>query len=161
MSSEITIHKLSAAGEEIIVYTGEVLERDGDSVKVRAVFNHKGSRFGTLEIERGDVFIESYFENRWYNIFEVRDGESGRLKGWYCNIVRPAVIEDQEVRQEDLALDFVVDPEGVPYVFDREEFEELSLSAEEREQAQAALQELQQLLEERKGPFRRLRKERP
>lgn len=161
MSSEITIHKLSAAGEEIIVYTGEVLERDGDSVKVRAVFNHKGSRFGTLEIERGDVFIESYFENRWYNIFEVRDGESGRLKGWYCNIVRPAVIEDQEVRQEDLALDFVVDPEGVPNVFDREEFEELSLSAEEREQAQAALQELQQLLEERKGPFRRLRKERP
>lgn len=161
MSSEITIRKLSAAGEEIIAYTGEVLEREADSIKVRAVFDHEGSRYGTLEIERGDVFIEGYFENRWYNIFEVRDGTSDRLKGWYCNIARPAVIEDQEVLQEDLALDFVVDPEGVSYVFDREEFEVLPLSAEDREQAQHALKELQELLEERKGPFQWLIKGRP
>lgn len=161
MSPEITIRKLSAAGEQVIAYRGEVLERGANSIVVRAVLDHEGGRFGTLELERGDVFLETYFENRWYNIFEVWDERSQHLKGWYFNIARPAVIEDQEIRQEDLALDFVVDPQGRSYVFDRDEFEELPLTDQDKDRAEATLRELQSLLEARKGPFLRLRKGRP
>lgn len=161
MRRKILIRKLSANGDELVSYQGEVIERGPDSITIKAIFARDGARFGTLEIERGDQFIETFYEDRWYNVFEIRDGKSNRLKGWYCNIARPARIEDNELRQEDLALDFAVDPVGRAYVFDRAEFEELHLSGEEREQALSALAELQEQLRYRRGPFQPITDGRP
>lgn len=153
MTETILIHKLSAEGEEVISYAGVMLKRLPGALTLRAVLEHDGGRFGPLELQRGDVMIETYYQDRWYNIFEVHDGSSGRLKGWYCNIARPPLIEAGQINQEDLALDFVVDPEGVGYVFDREEFEELDLTDSERRQAEGALRELESLLADQNGPF--------
>ena len=44
-------------------------------------------------LRRGDRFIETYYTDRWYNIFEIHAREDDRLKGWYCNIAKPAVME--------------------------------------------------------------------
>jgi hypothetical protein len=61
-------------------------------------------------VRPGDHFYEHYYSERWYNIFEVRSAE-GVLKGWYCNITRPARFEAKLVTSEDLELDLFVAPD--------------------------------------------------
>ncbi len=60
---------------------------------------------------------------------------------------------------EDLALDLWVAPDGEMLVLDEDEFAALSLSPTEREAAQAALAELQAMVERRMGPFDKIIKE--
>jgi PncC family amidohydrolase len=95
-------------------------------------------------LEPGDRWIETYFADRWYNVFEIY-GADGRLKGWYCNVTRPADISATEVCAEDLALDLWVDSHGRTTVLDEEEFTALPLSADERTAALAALEKLQEM----------------
>lgn len=82
----------------------------------------------------------TFYADRRYNAFEVHAAD-GRLKGWYCNITRPARIADTEVSAEDLALDLWVDPQRRVTVLDEEEFAALDLSPVERTAALAALRE--------------------
>jgi hypothetical protein len=110
---------------------------------------------GYVVLEPGDRWTEHFYADRWYNIFEIRAGD-GRLKGWYCNVTRPARIDDDEVSAEDLALDLWVAPDGETLVLDEDEFAALSLSPSEREAAQNALAELQAMVAQRTIPFDRI-----
>ncbi|MBI3360563.1 MAG: DUF402 domain-containing protein, partial [Chloroflexi bacterium] len=102
----ITIHKLNLAGEEVFAYSGEVVSRTPTSVVVEAYFT-RNDRFdlGYTVFERGDRFVEYFFTDRWYNIFDVHAAGTDELRGWYCNVTRPAVCTDGSVRAVDLALD--------------------------------------------------------
>jgi protein associated with RNAse G/E len=100
----------------------------------------------------GDRFIEYYYTDRWYNIFAVRDGVNGEIKGWYCNIGKPAVIEDRAVSYVDLALDLWVSADGKQTVLDEDEFEALELNEELRAGALNGLEELKQLFLNEKPP---------
>ena len=102
-------------------------------------------------IMEGRIGIEDPLD-RWYNIFEIRASD-GALKGWYCNITRPAHIGPDEVKAEDLALDLWVAPGGDMQVLDEDEFAALSLSPVERETARKALAELQARVARRVPPF--------
>ncbi|HKY53652.1 MAG TPA: DUF402 domain-containing protein, partial [Anaerolineales bacterium] len=64
------------------------------------------------------------------------------LKGWYCNIGMPAVIEDGVVSYVDLALDLWVSNNGNQAVLDEDEFNSLTLSKEVRARALKGLEEL-------------------
>ncbi len=87
---------------------------------------------GTI-IRTGDRFIETYFTERWYNVFEIHDREDDRLKGWYCNIGRPAVMESENtISYVDLALDLWVAPDGSQTVLDEDEFDALDLDAKHK-----------------------------
>jgi predicted RNA-binding protein associated with RNAse of E/G family len=92
---------------------------------------------------KNDRFVEMYYSDRWYNIFEIHDREDDHLKGWYCNIGYPAEIEKQHVSYRDLALDLLVFPDGRQLVLDEDEFESLGLEPEVSQQAWHALEELQ------------------
>jgi protein associated with RNAse G/E len=86
-------------------------------------------------------------------VFAVYAVGSGALRGWYCNITRPAVIEAERVSAVDLALDLWVTPDGSSVVLDEAEFAALGLAPAESEAARAALAELQSLARRREGPF--------
>jgi protein associated with RNAse G/E len=75
------------------------------------------------------------------------------LKGWYCNIARPARIERGDLFADDLALDLVVDRLGRWVLLDQDEFDELELSEEDRGRAMRALEELQHLVATAAAPF--------
>jgi predicted RNA-binding protein associated with RNAse of E/G family len=107
---------------------------------------------GFVLLEPDDRWTEYFFADRWYNIFEIRAGD-GSLKGWYCNITRPARIGPDEVTAEDLALDLWVTRGGDMQVLDEEEFAALSLSSAERETARKALADLQDRVTRRDPPF--------
>lgn len=143
MKTEIAIVKCDHLGQEVIRYPGQVLERQDDRVVVEARFRPEPVQVGSLLLEPGDRFIETYFPGRWYNIYTIYAGESETLKGWYCNVSYPPEIGPDLIRYRDLALDLVVTPDGHQQVLDEDEFQALALSAADRASALAALGELQ------------------
>jgi predicted RNA-binding protein associated with RNAse of E/G family len=143
--SIITIVKLNIARQETFRYTGQVLERIPDGVVVEAFFNRPDLAFHGLVMGQGDRFVEIYFSQRWYNLFEMHDRQDDHLKGWYCNVTLPAEISTHQVAYVDLALDLLVFPGGKQLVLDEDEFNGLELDTSTRIQALAALHELQEL----------------
>ena len=143
MSDEAyTVYKLDHAGREVWQYPARVLERGGDFVRLEAFFNRADMELGYTVFKRGDRFIETFYDDRWYNVFAVYDRDDYTLKGWYCNVSRPAQITATAVRCDDLALDLWAAPDATPLVLDEEEFAALPLTDDDRAQALAALQTL-------------------
>ncbi|MCJ7512380.1 MAG: DUF402 domain-containing protein [Anaerolineales bacterium] len=147
------VHKLDAAGREVWHYPGEVLEASASHIVLLAFFDREDTAFNGMQLRRGDRFVETYYNDRWYNIFAIHDVETAAFKGWYCNFARPATIDSHSLTCEDLALDLLVFPDGRMAVLDLEEFEALQIPAAERQRALQALDELQALARQRQGPF--------
>jgi protein associated with RNAse G/E len=143
--SLITVIKRNHQGEEVFRYSGRVIQRDKCQIVLEAFFTHTEMRVNDLTLRKGDRFIEIFYSDRWYNIFEIHDREDDHLKGWYCNIGYPAVIEDEVISYIDLALDLLVLPGGRQNVLDTEEFTQLALPEASRQAAWEALAELQAL----------------
>jgi hypothetical protein len=139
---EFTVYKLDHAGNPVWEYPATVLERHPSYVRLEAFFNRDDIELGYALFKRGDRFVEYFYSDRWYNIFAIHDRDDGRLKGWYCNICRPAQISETAVFCEDLALDLWIPPTGPLHVLDEDEFQALPLSAAEREAGEAAVQQL-------------------
>ncbi len=153
MRSQVTIHKLDQQGIEVWRYSGRILERSDHSISLEAHFSCSPVVVSRLRIDPGDRSVEVFYNNRWYNIFEIHDRQHDRLKGWYCNITRPARIEANDIYSEDLALDLIVHPDGKWDIVDEEEYAALELSAYERQKVDQALSELKILVKQRRGPF--------
>ncbi|MFJ9149727.1 DUF402 domain-containing protein [Streptomyces sp. NPDC102270] len=137
---------LLKAGRTKIRYEAELLTDDGTRVTVRAPWAGEGVRdFGFVRFEPGDVFTEHYWRDRWYAVKEVRTA-SGTLKGWYCDITRPATLKGAELVVEDLDLDLWVSADGTQVLrLDEDEFEESGLRERDAEAASAALAALDEL----------------
>jgi protein associated with RNAse G/E len=151
--SKITVIKLNLEGHETWRYQGVILERGENYILLEARFNWKQDvEFRGIKLKIGDRFVEIFYANRWYNIFEIHDRHDDRLKGWYCNIGMPATISEDTVSYRDFALDMIVLPDGSQTVVDEDEFAALALSPTQREGAQNALKELQGMFLEGKIP---------
>ncbi|MFI5632747.1 DUF402 domain-containing protein [Streptomyces sp. NPDC051664] len=137
---------LVKAGRTKIRYPADVVRDDGTRVTVTAPWAAPGVRdFGFVRFEPGDVFTEHYWRDRWFAVKEVRTG-GGTLKGWYCDITRPAVLRDGELLVEDLDLDLWVSADGSSVLrLDEDEFEESGLAARDPAAADAARQALDEL----------------
>lgn len=141
---QMTVIKRNPQGEETWRYTGVLLRRGPGEVVLEALFNRDDLPFQGILLKRGDRFVETYYIQRWYNVFEIHDRDNGELKGWYCNITKPAVLEAGDViSYVDLALDLWVAADRQQVVLDEDEFAALELDAETQAQARAALAELQ------------------
>lgn len=149
---QVTVRKLNHAGEEVISYPGEVLERREDAVVLRTSWDREPRDLGFVVLEPDDRWTEIFYSDRWYNVFEIRSS-GGRLKGWYCNVTRPARITEDEIAAEDLALDLWIDSDGEMDVLDEDEFAELPLSPQTRRRAKQALTELRVRAEQGFPPF--------
>lgn len=143
--AELTV-VLVKAGKTKISYPAALLADNGTRVTVRAPWASPRVRdFGFVRFEPGDVLTEHYWRDAWFAVKEVRDG-AGELKGWYCDVTRPAVLRGGELVVEDLDLDLWVpaDRSGVLRL-DEDEFEESGLAGRDPEAAGAAVAALDEL----------------
>lgn len=147
----ITVLKLDHAGRETYRYSGRLVKREAHRLVLEAFFDREDTSLHGLILRTGDRFLETYFDDRWYNVFEIYDCSDGRLKGWYCNVGCPAEFHDASVSYRDLALDVLVFPDGRQVILDEEEFARLPLTPEMRLAARAALAELQEVFRKRPG----------
>ena len=153
MTDQVIVRKLDADGNEVIRYPGRIIRQTEEMLLLEATFEMEDIEFPGLTFRRGDRFLESHFRDRWYNVLAIHDVDSDQLKGWYCNLVRPASIEDGQVSAEDLALDLVVQLDGTWHVLDEDEFAHLELNAYDRAKVEAALEDLKRHAEALDGPL--------
>ncbi len=143
----ILVLKCNLDGEETWRYEGQVLVEMPERVLLEARFNRPDLPFHGIVLRENDRFVELYFSDRWYNIFEVHDREDDRIKCWYCNVCKPAVFADGLISYVDLALDLLVYPDGRMLVLDEDEFAALKLDDATNENARKGLEELQRLFD--------------
>jgi predicted RNA-binding protein associated with RNAse of E/G family len=141
----ITVHLLKPRRQKTVTYEGVLLMAEPGHLLVHARWQRAAMDLGYVVFAPGDHFFEHYYTERWYNIFEVRSA-AGELKGWYCNITRPAHVVDGAVTSEDLELDLFVAPDRQRLLrLDQEEFDALALDVTEPEAHAAALRALAEL----------------
>jgi hypothetical protein len=141
---------LTKAGRLKIRYPAELLSDDGTHLVVRAAWARDTVKdFGFVQFAPGDVFVEHYWRDRWYAVKEVRSGD-GTLKGWYCDVARPAVVHADgtavTVEVEDLDLDLWRSADGSSVLrLDEDEFAESGLGVRDPEAAAEASRTLDAL----------------
>lgn len=137
---------LTKAGRTKIRYPAELVADTGTRITVRAPWAAPSVRdFGFVRFEPGDVFTEHFWRDRWYAVKEVRTGE-GVLKGWYCDVTRPASMAGGVILVEDLDLDLWVSADGGSVLrLDEDEFAESGLADTDPEAAAQAVRALDAL----------------
>lgn len=150
---EIIVYKLNPKGAVDWSYKGVSLQRTPHLMIIEARFNRDDHDSGYVVWRRNDRFVEYFFDDRWFNIFEVHDVSDDHLKGWYCNITRPAQLAEHEIRNVDLALDVWIHPDGRTLTLDEDEFAELDIDEQTREAARAGLNALLAMIDAREKPF--------
>ncbi|MFD5571363.1 DUF402 domain-containing protein [Streptomyces cadmiisoli] len=137
---------LVKGGRTKIRYPAELLGDDGVRISVRAPWAGDAARdFGFVRFESGDVFTEHYWRDRWYSVKEVRDAR-GVLKGWYCDVTRPAELSGTRLVVEDLDLDLWRSADGTDVRrLDEDEFALSGLPERDPAAAAAAVAALDEL----------------
>lgn len=133
----VRVKKLRPDGSLDYQWTGTVLRCDEFGIVLRAEFNVDLVEREWATFRRGDIFVEFYYWDRWYNVFQVSQPD-GALKGWYANVGLPARLDPDagELSYVDLALDVWAGPDGHFVVLDQDEFD--ALIREHVELAEAA-----------------------
>jgi protein associated with RNAse G/E len=149
--TEVSVVKYDYDGKEVYRYQGKLRSGANGEFVVEAPFAMQRETIHGIQMKMGDLFVETYYANRWYNIYEVHDVDDGSIKFWYCNVAFPAQLKDGELSFRDLALDLFVYPDGRQEVLDEDEFEAMILPPEERKQALEGLAQLQEVFKQRFG----------
>ena len=152
----ITVQLLKPHKDTIITYSGELLHCSGGHAVVRARWERDRLDLGFVTFEPGDEFLEHFYTDRWYNVFRVRSA-TGTLKGWYCNLTRPAELTHATLSSEDLELDVFVTADRQSIIrLDEEDFERLNLDRSDPaafRAVMAALHDLEALARRGAPPF--------
>lgn len=145
VGERVPVIKRNILGEETWRYEGLLIERGQNCFVLEAYFDRQDMQVEGLLLRKGDRFVETYYEDRWYNVFEVHACEDDRIRGWYCNISCPVKVEGCALSYIDLALDLLVFPDGSQTILDQDEFESLQIPPEARQRALDGLHELKNL----------------
>jgi len=152
----ITVDLVKPGKGTTITYQGELLHEAPGEMLILALWDRPALDLGYVIFETGDRFYEHYYSERWYNVFEIHSA-AGRLKGWYCNVTRPARIDDRSITSEDLELDLFVSPDRATIKrLDEDEFEARGFAQSDPATyaaALAALDELERLARAGATPF--------
>lgn len=145
MPENMTIIKNNHLSKEVWRYPGRLLAQSEKGLLFEAFFNRSDLDFNGVLLKEKDRFLELYLFEKFFNIYQIYDRDSGLLKAWYCNVTRPIQVLDDHISYDDLALDLLVFPDGRQLVLDEDEFADLALPENLSNQALAGLRELQAL----------------
>jgi len=145
MTDMIVVIKKNPKLEEVWRYEGKIVSKQKNEIKIEARFNRDDLPYYGIVLKRNDIFLETFFSDKWYNIFEIYDRDDHQLKGRYCNVCHPAVFDHNTITYIDLAIDLFVLTDGTQFVLDLDEFEDLNLDNQTKKEALKALEQLKKL----------------
>jgi protein associated with RNAse G/E len=152
--SPVHVRKLRPDGSQAYAWDGSVLRCDEQGIVLQAEFNVPLRELGYVTLRQGDVFVEFYYWDRWFNVFQVSQPD-GTLKGWYANLGRPAELDAATgvLSYVDLALDVWANPDNSHVVLDEDELDELLAAFPElRDGAERGRGQLLELVEKHQLP---------
>jgi protein associated with RNAse G/E len=139
----LTVFKQDHIGEPVFSWKGELLAESPTSRLVIARFSGADAvPVDKVTFCKGDLMLERYYTDRWYNLFEVHQGTSDQVKCWYINLSYPARFSVESITWQDLALDLVVYPNGEYKMLDEDEFDDLSIEPELRDRCLVTVREI-------------------
>ena len=124
------VEKIFPDGSLSFAWQAQLIQAEGNFKQVSASFNGKPGQLGRVTLATGDRFVETYYSDRWYNVFEIYSPDDPHPKVWYFNITKPACFEPHLIRWVDLALDVLIFPEGDVALLDLDEFGALNIDFE-------------------------------
>jgi hypothetical protein len=65
------IHKCDHHGQPRVSYDGELIAYYGPRITLHARWTLPARTLPYVTLEPGDVFIETFYTDRWYNVFEI------------------------------------------------------------------------------------------
>jgi predicted RNA-binding protein associated with RNAse of E/G family len=140
------IRKILPGGRIKIAYEGTLREITEEYISIDTGWSREPLDLGYVMFDPDDRWIETFFFDRWYNIFRISSKE-GDLKGFYINITKPPVVGENTIDWEDLAIDLWVRPDGSYIILDVDEFEDLDIDNETREEALKVLSKLKDMIQ--------------
>jgi protein associated with RNAse G/E len=153
---QITVRLFKPLKDKIVTYEAALIEQNATELVLHARWWYKRIEAEYVVFEPGDHLYEYFYTDRWYNVYRLCT-EQKELKGWYCNITRPARFDGHVLESEDLELDVFVSPDRATIlVMDEDEYAERGLEHSDpfaHQQAYAALAEVQRLAREGAYPF--------
>jgi len=150
------IEKCTPVGTVTVVYTGEIVSTLPNGIILKAQWERSDRDLGYTTFATGDRFTEYFYTDQHFNIMQVEAIATGALRGWYCNIAKPANIIGETVSYIDLYLDIWVHANGDIVILDEDEFADATdLTDEDRLVAQQGLAEVIRWAAEGLEPFQR------
>ncbi len=123
---------------------------------VRAQWTRPAVNLGYMQFAPGDILDEHFYADQWYCIFAVFSADE-QLRGWYCNVTKPAVISPSTITSIDLELDLFVAPDRIATLrLDIDEFEAQSYRDHDMQTydaGYAALAQLEHMARKHLPPF--------
>lgn len=152
------VHLIKPARRTTVSYVSTPLHVSPTYALVRALWTRPAVDLGYMQFAPGDILEEHFYTDAWYNIFAIFQAD-GVLRGWYCNVTRPARITHHAIHSWDLELDLFVSPNRQRCVrLDIDEFEAQDYQTRDPAAYQAgwqALTHLEALAQAGVAPFDR------
>ena len=152
----ITVRAYKYDGSEHRTWSARVLRREGSLLVLEGTFDEEIRHDVIGTIRPGTLSLEYYWLDRWYNVFRFAQ-PGGALRNYYCNINSPPAFAGQALSYVDLDIDVLVEPDFSYRILDLDDFERNSsvynYSAQTKESAKRALDEVVGLIEARAFPF--------
>ena len=101
------VHLIKPLKRTTVSYVTRPLMLAPTEVVVRAQWTRPAIDLGYTQIAPGDMLDEYFYADEWFNVFTWFT-KNGRLRGWYCNVTRPAIIRAGSITSVDLELDLFV-----------------------------------------------------
>lgn len=153
---QITVRVLKHDGREHRRWSAHISQCTDSLIVLEAEFEDNVTHDLLGNIPQGTRTIEYYWLDRWYNVFRFLK-DDGKTRLYYCNINTPPRFEDGALNYIDLDIDILVRPDFSYTILDLEEFDlnakRYGYSKEEKEQTQAAVDELISMIANRQFPF--------
>lgn len=83
IDDEVSVVKQNHLGEEKWRYKGRVVSINENEIQIEAFFDIQKMEIAGILVNYGDRFLETYYTNRWYNIYEIYAREDGSFLGCY------------------------------------------------------------------------------
>lgn len=148
---QVTLLKFDGTVRE--TYHATLSLHDEKRIELRAKANKK-LEINNFTINPGDEIYQYFRYNQWFYIQEYSDRD-GELKGWYCNIGTPPIVEGLTLTTRDLILDIFVDKNRNTTILDETEFEEKNeqMTSTERIKVSEAREKILRMVEAGATPF--------
>jgi len=148
------VRSLDWSGQVKVEWSGDVIRDDHEEIVLRCQFT-RDVQTSYTHFRTDDVTVEHYPRRQWFNAFKLISA-TGALKGFYCNVAQPPIVEGDVLSYTDLTLDLFVFPDGRLLPLDEEDFERRASGeypAWVAERAREAMRQLMQLARQRQWIF--------
>lgn len=134
-------------------WEASLIRSNGSIILLRAVAT-RTLRFDEMTIDSGDSVVQCFPRNEWFYIQEYLTSK-GELKGWYCNIATPPIVEGPKITIRDLIVDVFVWPNRNYRVLDTDELEERksTLQPSDVQKIHETKDKLLRMVDRREPPF--------